>query len=187
MKRLDRLRRDKDAEPDFQTCVWVDACLWNGRAGPHPVRALFEEHHKRIQALLDKKPNASRQELAARIHAISDETHGEIHALLSDRQRKFEQAMRQREHHGAENRRPAPTAASPWYSNSRLQKLLKSGPELPSPFRLKPLIALKKLSLLNRGAQAGSISAETISKQPEITARGAGRRIASIYEAHCDL
>jgi len=77
------------------------------------VRALLEEHHKRIQALLDKNPNTSRQELGPQIHAISDVTHREIHALLSDRQRQLEHAMRQREHHGEENRRPAPPAASP--------------------------------------------------------------------------
>jgi chromosome condensin MukBEF ATPase and DNA-binding subunit MukB len=77
------------------------------------VRTLLEEHHKRIQALLDKYPSASRQELAPQIHAFSDETHREIHALLGDHQRQLEQAMQQREHAGTENRRPAPPAASP--------------------------------------------------------------------------
>jgi hypothetical protein len=70
------------------------------------VRPLLEEHHNRIQALLDKSPNASRQELAPRIHAISDETHREIHALLSDHQKQLEKAMQQREHQGGEHRRP---------------------------------------------------------------------------------
>jgi hypothetical protein len=46
------------------------------------VVPLLNEHHDRIQALLDKNPNASRQELGPQIHAISDETHREIHALL---------------------------------------------------------------------------------------------------------
>ena len=77
------------------------------------LRPLLEEHHNKIQALLDKNPNASRQALGPQIHAISDETHGEIHALLSDHQRQLEKAMQQREHAGEENRRPAPpTAAS---------------------------------------------------------------------------
>jgi len=77
------------------------------------VRALLEAHHKRIQALLDKNPNASRQQLGPQIHAISDETHREIHALLGDHQRQLEQAMQRREHAGEENRRSDPHAASP--------------------------------------------------------------------------
>jgi periplasmic protein CpxP/Spy len=77
------------------------------------VRPLLQEHHDRIQALLDKNPSASRQELGPQIHAISDETHREIHALLTDHQKELEKAMQQREHKGEENRRPAPPAAAP--------------------------------------------------------------------------
>jgi periplasmic protein CpxP/Spy len=77
------------------------------------VRPLLNEHHDRIQALLDKNPNASRQQLGPQIHAISDNTHREIHALLTDHQKELEKAMQQREHHGGENRRSArPAAAS---------------------------------------------------------------------------
>jgi periplasmic protein CpxP/Spy len=83
------------------------------------VRPLLQEHHDKIQALLDKNPTASRQELGPRIHAISDETHHEIHALLNDHQKELEKAMKQREHDGGENRRPAPpAAASPGPSSS---------------------------------------------------------------------
>jgi hypothetical protein len=60
------------------------------------VRPLLEEHHDRIQALLDKNPKASRQELGLQIHAISDETHHKIHALLTDHQKELEKAMQQR-------------------------------------------------------------------------------------------
>jgi len=78
------------------------------------VRPLLEEHHDKIQALLDKNPNASRKDLGPQIHAISDETHREIHALLNDHQKQLEKAMQQHEHNGEENRRPAPpTTASP--------------------------------------------------------------------------
>jgi periplasmic protein CpxP/Spy len=78
------------------------------------VWPLLEEHHDRIQALLDKNPTASRQELGPQIHAISDETHGKIHALLTDHQKELEKAMQQREHNGEENRRSTPPAeASP--------------------------------------------------------------------------
>jgi hypothetical protein len=77
------------------------------------VRPLLQEHHDKIQALLDKNPNASRQELGPQIHAISDETHREIHALLTDHQKELGKAMQQREHTGEENRRPAPPAAAP--------------------------------------------------------------------------
>jgi ribosome recycling factor len=85
----------------------------------HQVRPLFQEHHDRIQTLLDKNPTASRQELAPQIHTISDETHHKIHALLTDHQKELEKAMQQREHRGEENRRPAPpTTASPQPSAS---------------------------------------------------------------------
>jgi predicted HTH transcriptional regulator len=68
------------------------------------VRLLLQEHHDKIQALLDKNPKASRQELGPQIHAISDETHRKIHTLLSDHQKELEKAMQQREHDGRENR-----------------------------------------------------------------------------------
>jgi periplasmic protein CpxP/Spy len=78
------------------------------------VRPLLQEHHDKIQALLDKNPKASRQELAPQIHAVSDETHRQIHALLTDPQKELEKAMQRREHSGKENRRSAPPAgASP--------------------------------------------------------------------------
>ena len=77
------------------------------------VRPLLEEHHDKIQALLDKNPNASRQELGPQIHAISDETHHEIHALLSGHQKELEKAMQQRGHKGEENRRPATPTTEP--------------------------------------------------------------------------
>jgi periplasmic protein CpxP/Spy len=75
------------------------------------VRPLLEEHHDKIQALLDKNPKASRQELGPQIHAISDETHRKIHGLLTDHQKELEKAM-QGEHNGGENRRSAPPAAA---------------------------------------------------------------------------
>jgi hypothetical protein len=67
------------------------------------VRPLLEEHHNRIQAVLDKNPTKSRQELAPQVHAISDDTHRKIHALLTDRQKELEKAMHH-EHNGAENK-----------------------------------------------------------------------------------
>ena len=68
------------------------------------VKPLLEEHHDRIQALLDKNPKASRQELGPQIHAISDDTHRKIHALLTDHQKELEKAMLHHEHSGTENR-----------------------------------------------------------------------------------
>jgi hypothetical protein len=91
------------------------------------VRPLLEEHHDRIQALLDKNPTASRQELAPQIHAISDDTHLKIHALLAKHQKELEKAMQQREHSGGENTRSAPPAAAspePSSSNSARQAAL---------------------------------------------------------------
>src|ERR1700693_3596658 len=68
------------------------------------VKPLLEEHHDRIQALLDKNPKASRQELGPQNHAISDDTHRKIHALLTDHQKELEKAMLHHEHSGTENR-----------------------------------------------------------------------------------
>ena len=76
------------------------------------VLPLLNEHHDKIQALLDKNPTSSGQQLGPQIHAISDETHRQIHALLTDHQKELEKAMQQREHHGEENRRSVPPAAA---------------------------------------------------------------------------
>lgn len=72
------------------------------------VRSLLEKHHDKIQALFDKNPGVSRQDLAPQIHAISDETHQEIHALLTEHQKQLEKAMLERMHNGEESRRPDP-------------------------------------------------------------------------------
>jgi periplasmic protein CpxP/Spy len=96
-RELTRLTKDLEMTPEQQ----------------QQVRPLLGEHHDRIQALLDKSPKASRQELGPQIHAISDETHHKIHALLTDHQKELEKAMQQREHNGGENRRSAPPATAP--------------------------------------------------------------------------
>jgi hypothetical protein len=77
------------------------------------VRPLLQEHHDKIQALLDKNPNASRQALGPQIHAISDQTHHEIDALLTDHQKQLAKAMVERERNGQENRRPLRPVPSP--------------------------------------------------------------------------
>jgi Spy/CpxP family protein refolding chaperone len=94
---LDHLTKDLQLTPEQQ----------------QQVRPLLQEHHDRIQALLNKNPNTSRQDLDPQIHAISDETHREIHALLTDRQKELEKAMQEREHKGQENRNPTPPSAPP--------------------------------------------------------------------------
>jgi hypothetical protein len=68
------------------------------------VKSLLEEHHNKIQALLDKNPNTSRQALGPQIHAISDATHHEIHILLSEHQQQLENTMHQRAQQGEEGR-----------------------------------------------------------------------------------
>src|ERR1700719_2718087 len=73
------------------------------------IRPLLEEHHDRIQALFDKNPKLSREELGPQIHAISDETHHQIEALLTDHQKQLAKAMQERMHAGEESRRPAPS------------------------------------------------------------------------------
>jgi protein CpxP len=94
---LDRLTKDLQLTPGQQ----------------QQVRPLLQEHHDKIQALLDKNPNASRQDLGPQIHAISDETHREIHALLTDQQKALEKAMQERENNGPEKRDPTTPPAPP--------------------------------------------------------------------------
>jgi periplasmic protein CpxP/Spy len=72
------------------------------------VRPLLQEHHDKIQALLDNNPGRSRQDLAPQIHAISEETHHQIHALLTEHQKQLEKAMQESMHNEEESRRPAP-------------------------------------------------------------------------------
>jgi Spy/CpxP family protein refolding chaperone len=73
------------------------------------IRPLLEEHHDKIQALLDKNPTLSRQALGPQIHAISDKTHHQINALLTGHQMELVKAMQKRMHDGEESRRPAPS------------------------------------------------------------------------------
>jgi Spy/CpxP family protein refolding chaperone len=72
------------------------------------VKPLLQEHHDRIQALFDKNPKLSREDLGPQIHAISDETHHQIEALLTDHQKQLAKAMQERMRSGEESRRPAP-------------------------------------------------------------------------------
>jgi len=72
------------------------------------IRPLLEEHHDRIQALFEKNPKLSREDLSPQIHAISDQTHHQIEALLTEHQKQLAKAMQERMHSGEESRRPAP-------------------------------------------------------------------------------
>jgi Spy/CpxP family protein refolding chaperone len=76
------------------------------------IRTLLVDHHDRIQALFDKNPRLSRQDLGPQIHAISDETHHQIEALLTEHQKQLAKAMRERMLSGKESRRPAPSTPS---------------------------------------------------------------------------
>jgi DNA anti-recombination protein RmuC len=76
------------------------------------IRPLLQEHHDKIKALMDKNPTLSRQALGPQVHAISDETHHQIEALLTDRQKELAKAMQKRMHRGEKGREPAPTAES---------------------------------------------------------------------------
>jgi Spy/CpxP family protein refolding chaperone len=90
---LDHLTKDLELTPDQRK----------------QIRPLLEEHHDRIQALLDNNPKLSRQDLGPQIHAISDETHHQIDALLTEHQKQLAKAMVERMHNGEESRRPAPS------------------------------------------------------------------------------
>jgi protein CpxP len=86
---LDHLTKDLELTPDQQK----------------QIRPLLQEHHDRIQALFDKNPGVSRQDLGPQIHAISDGTHHKIHALLTEHQQQLEKAMQERMHNEDESRR----------------------------------------------------------------------------------
>jgi hypothetical protein len=68
------------------------------------IRPLLQKHHDRIQALFERNPALSRQQLFPQIHAISAETHREIGALLTGRQKQLVKAMIERLHNGQESR-----------------------------------------------------------------------------------
>jgi Spy/CpxP family protein refolding chaperone len=71
------------------------------------VKPLLQEHHDRIQALFDKNPKLSREDLGPQIHAISDQTHHQIEGLLTDHQKQLAKAMQKRMRSGEESKRPA--------------------------------------------------------------------------------
>jgi hypothetical protein len=93
---LDHLTKDLELAPNQQK----------------QVRLLLQEHHDKIQALLDNNPKLSRKDLGSQIHAISDETHHEIEALLTEHQKQLAKAMQERMHKGEESRRPSPSTPS---------------------------------------------------------------------------
>jgi uncharacterized phage-like protein YoqJ len=62
------------------------------------IRPLLLEHRQRIQVLFDQHPSTPREALRTQIHAISDDTHHEIEALLTDHQRQLAKAMQARMH-----------------------------------------------------------------------------------------
>jgi Spy/CpxP family protein refolding chaperone len=76
------------------------------------IRPLLQEHHDRIQALFDKNPRLSRKDLGPQIHAISNETHHQIEALLTEHQKQLAKSMQERMRDGEERRRPAPSTPS---------------------------------------------------------------------------
>ena len=76
------------------------------------ILPVLEDHHDRIQALFDKNPDVSRADLGPQIHAISDETHHQIEALLTEHQRQLAKAMQRRMHDREESRPSTPPSAS---------------------------------------------------------------------------
>ena len=76
------------------------------------IRPLLKQHRDRIQALLDKNPGLSRADLGPQIHAISDDTHHQIEALLTEHQKELAKAMQERMRKGEESRRLGPPKES---------------------------------------------------------------------------
>jgi hypothetical protein len=57
------------------------------------VKVLLQQHQDRIQTLIDGNPTAPDEFLHERIHSISDDTHRQINALLTDQQLVLVQQM----------------------------------------------------------------------------------------------
>ena len=96
---LDRLTRDLELTSEQQ----------------EQVKLLLQVHHDKIQELFDSDSTMPRQALVPQIHAISNDTHHQIHALLDDHQKELESQMLSREQNGQESRRaiPKPSQSSP--------------------------------------------------------------------------
>jgi hypothetical protein len=58
---------------------------------------------------LDNNPKLSREDLGPQIHAISDQTHRQIEALLTEHQKQLASVKQERMRAGEESRRPAPS------------------------------------------------------------------------------
>ena len=77
------------------------------------IRPLLVEHQQK-EKVLHQDQSLSQDELRAKAHAISDETHKQIEAFLTDEQKLKVKAMRERMHHGDQNGEPStPSSSSP--------------------------------------------------------------------------
>ena len=84
-----RLTKDLDLTPEQQ----------------QKVRQLSKEHNDRIQKILDTAPaTLTREEFTAQVHAISQETHDAVNAILTPHQLDLMKAMVSRLDSGQERR-----------------------------------------------------------------------------------
>lgn len=59
------------------------------------IKPILEAHHDRIRDLLEVAPAIlTHEEFIAQVHQISAETHGQVNALLTDRQRDLVKQLR---------------------------------------------------------------------------------------------
>jgi hypothetical protein len=68
------------------------------------VEVLLLRHHDAIQALIDSNSNVSDELLQEQIHSISDDTHREINALLTQQQLVLAQQMQAQMREAGRNR-----------------------------------------------------------------------------------
>jgi Spy/CpxP family protein refolding chaperone len=66
------------------------------------IRPLLVEHQQQEQAL-HQDQSLSPEELRAKAHAISDQTHKKIESFLTDEQKQKVKAMQERMHRGDQN------------------------------------------------------------------------------------
>jgi hypothetical protein len=89
-QQVSRLTKDLELTPDQEA----------------KVRTLAWEHHDRIQKILDTAPpTLTRAEFTTQVHAISQDFHNSVNALLTPHQLELMNAMVGRLDSGQENRR----------------------------------------------------------------------------------
>jgi len=92
----ERLQRIHSAHSIDDELDRLTATLQLSQRQRSEVKVLLQQHQDRIQALIDGNPHVTDDFLLKQIHSISDDTHRQINALLTDHQLMLVQQMQAR-------------------------------------------------------------------------------------------